>query len=317
MAVLPSMETFATSLRIDEFLLRGGYLDEPRLFTNIQTKDKRPFIPLCTKNRNLRMFFSGQSTKCSVLLHRLSEFIAELRDEHTDRWSKPAASPESDQAVKALGCDNSEAHRPRAFETARKKARIKKALVMQRPIITVPFHFGSELVDIQVLTVRTKNATPAVEASAANFRAMFCWCRLEEANTLGVTPSHTRSLIPPPRQGLLHKEYFRSDRKCWIKKRSTPDQKKELKQFPGDFSDQKTMVCIRQMLGRPRKRAPKVDASSDSCAAGESNSACESPAQPEHHDDLMAASPSDSAEDDFMAASPSDSTERASIDLND
>ena len=71
------------------------------------------------------------------------------------------------------------------------------------------------------------------------------------------------------------------------------------------------------MLGRPRKRAQKVDASSDSCAAGESNSACESPAQPEHHDDLMAASPSDSAEDDFMAASPSDSTERASIDLND
>ena len=218
---------------------------------------------------------------------------------NTDRWSKPAASPESDQVVKELGCENSEAHRPRAFETARKKARLKTALLMQRPIITVPFHFGSELVDIQVLTVRTKNATPAVEASAANFRAMFCWCRIEEANTLGVTPSHTRSLIPPPRQGLLHKEYFRSDRKCWVKKRSTPDQKKELKQFPGEFSDQKTMVCIRQMLGRPRKRAQKVDASSDSCAAGESNSACESTAQSEHPDALMAASPSDSTEAEF------------------
>ncbi len=306
MAVLPSMDTFATSLRIDEFLLRGGYLDEPRLFTNLQTKDKRPFIRLCTKNRKLRMFFSGQSKKCSVLLHRLGEFIAELRDEHTDRWNKPAGSPESDPVEKVLGCDNSEAHRPRAFVTARKKARMKTALLMQRPIITVPFYFGCEVVDIQVLTVRSKNATPVVEASAANFRAMFCWCRIEEAATLGVTPPRTRSLIPPPREGLLHKEYFRSDRKCWIKKRSKADQKKHLKKFVGDrVSEQKTMVCIRQMLGRPRKRAVKLDVSSDSCAAGESNSACESSAPSECPDSLQSARQPDA----LLAASPSDSTE--------
>ncbi len=41
------------------------------------------------------------------------------------------------------------------------------------------YNIGSELVDMKVLSGRAKNETLAVEASAANFRAMCCWCGIE------------------------------------------------------------------------------------------------------------------------------------------
>ena len=296
---LPSMDKFAITLQTGEYLLRGGYLDAPRLFTNLPTKDSRSFIRLCTKNRILRMFFSGQSLKSSLILHRLVEVIAHGRDEQTDLWVTPAASLEDEETVDALGAERKDMDRPQAFTNERKRARYKNSLVTVRPMVEVSLRFSCEIQYVKVLTVRNKNEAPFVEASAAAFRAMFCWCRIEEAKTQGASPPSTPSLVPPPRTGLCHTEYFRSDRKCWTKKRKKADQKKKLNKFPGEFADQKTMVCIRQMLGRPRSRAVELQASSDSSAAVESNSACESSTHSEHPDELLAASPSDPAETQF------------------
>ena len=270
MAVLPALSTFTSELKATEYFLRGGLLDEPRMFTNLQAMEKRPFIRLCTRNRILRMFFSGQTKIFSSVLGRLGDVIAKIRDDEQDRL-----------------CTGDE-------ESSQKRAAaMKKAQQKQTLLVTVPFPFGEETVNMGVLTVRTKNETPCVEASNANFRAMFCWCCIDVAKLEGVSPPCRAPPVQEARQGQLRKEFFRPDRRCWYMKRGKHP-------FVGDrVSVQKTLVCTRQTLGRPRKRSRAVGVSSDSGAAGDSNSALDSSTLSECTDSFQAASPSDSCDPEF------------------
>ena len=176
--------------------------------------------------------------------------------------------------------------------SAKKLTALKKAKRKQMPIATVPFPFGNEFVAMRVLAVRKKHEPPSVEASDANWRAMFCWC-LEAAQLKGVSPPCRPLKTHEPRQGPLGREYFRRDRTCWYAKR-------DKKTVPRDcVSDWKTMVCHPRKLGRPRKRARAAHPSSDSGDAGASNSALDSAAPSDCLDSLQAASPSDSADTEF------------------
>jgi len=176
--------------------------------------------------------------------------------------------------------------------SAKKLTALKKAKRKQMPIVTVPFPFGNEFVAMRVLAVRKKHEPPSVEASDANWRAMFCWC-LEAAQLKGVSPPSISLAVHEPRQGLGGREYFRRDRMCWFAKRGK-------KKLAGDcVSEWKTKVCTRRQVGRPCKRSRATDHSYDSGDASASNSALDSAAPSDCPDSLQAASPSESVKKEF------------------
>ena len=293
MAVLTTIEVFTNQFKASEYLFRGGYLEEPRLLTNLQTVGNHPFVKLCTRDRSLRMFFTGQTKDLLLVQRRLADLLAKLRDDQQDEWCSGNVGAQREEAsLEALGGEAEGAPRPRAL-SAKKMAAMKRALRKQRATVIVPFLFGDESVDMRVLAVQSKNEPPCVEVSMANFRAMFCWCCIEVAQLQGVSPTSRPSrpqAVHGPRQGYGGREYFRRDRMCWFVKRDT-------ERVLADCAlEQKTSVCTRRKVGRPCKRARATDGSSDSWAAGESNSALDSSAPSECPDSLQAASPSDSPE---------------------
>ena len=238
------------------------------------------------------MFFTGATKQSPVVLRRLADVVAKLREEQQEEWcnSSSTAQPE-ESGPDTLGDETGDAARLRAL-SAKKMARVKKAKQKQMPIVTVPLSFGNECVALRVLTVPNKHTPPSVEACDANYRAMFCWC-LEDSKLKGVSPPGRKPSTHQPRQGRLGKEYFRRDRTCWFAKR-------DKKTVPIDcVSDWKTMVCHPRKLGRPRKRARAAHPSHDSGDASASNSALDSAAPSDCPDSLQAASPSESVKKEF------------------
>ena len=295
MAAWPALQKFTSELQAGEHLLRGGLLKQPCLLTNLEIVDNRPFLKLCDRQehgKTLKMFFTGDTKKSPVVLRRLADVVAKLRDEQQEEWcnSSSTAKPE-ESGPDTLGDEMGDTARLRALP-AKKVAALKKARRKQMPIVTVPLSFGNECVALRVLTVPNKHTPPSVEACDANYRAMFCWI-LEHSELKGVSPPGRKRSTHKPRQGRLGKEYFRRDRTCWYAKR-------DKKTVPRDcVSEWKTMVCNPRKVGRPRKRARAAHPSYDSGDAGASNSALDSAAPSDCLDSLQAASPSESADTEF------------------
>ena len=295
MAAWPALQKFTSELQAGEHLLRGGLLKQPCLLTQLQMVDNRPFLQLCARSdygKTLTMFFTGATKQSPVVLRRLADVVAKLRDEQQEEWcnSSSKANPE-ERSPDTLGDGMEDTPRLRALP-AKKAAALKKAQRKQLPIVTVPLSFGDECVALRVLTVPNKHTPPSVEACDANCRAMFCWS-LEDRQLKGVSPPVRNPSTHEPRQGRLGKEYFRRDRTCWFAKR-------DKKTVPRDcVSEWKTMVCNPRQVGRPRKRARAAHPSYDSGDASASNSALDSAAPSDCLDSLQAASPSDSADTEF------------------
>ena len=295
MAAWPALQKFTSELQAGEHLLRGGLLKQPCLLTQLEMVDNRPFLKLCRSEayaNSFSRFLTGANKRSPVVLRRLADVVAKLRDEQQEEWcnSSSKANPE-ERSPDTLGDGMEDTPRLRALP-AKKAAALKKAQRKQLPIVTVPVSFGDECVALRVLAVPNKHTPPSVEACDANCRAMFCWS-LEDRQLKGVSPPSRNPSTHEPRQGRLGKEYFRRDRTCWFAKR-------DKKTVPRDcVSEWKTMVCNPRQVGRPRKRARAAHPSYDSGDASASNSALDSAAPSDCPDSLQAASPSESAGTEF------------------
>lgn len=279
----PALEAFTNSLSSNEQVLRGGFLKEPHLFTNLVAVQGRPYIKVCSNNLKLRMFFSGQSEKRSWVQRRLAVCLAALRDQKQDElFMDTPQALEEDVAMDSLGDEVSSDSPPCAPSTKQPSPEIKKARRKQNPAVKVALRFGDESVDMRILTVVTKSEQPSVEASIENFRAMFCWCQIEATKQEDVAspprPTAARAPRSPPNKD--GRDYFRKDRNCYY----TMHSRKHGGNKAG-WQPKNTEVCTRRKVGRPlgvtrtkskQKEPTLLSDTSESSAAFEFSSSSDS-----------------------------------------
>ena len=280
MAGFPTIEEFTNDLKPSEQLLRGGYLKEPHLFTNLEMIQNRPYIKVCSGNLTLRMFLIGQVASRSLLQRRLACRLTQLRNSEQDSFFAEGPKENQDDAsLEALGVEVTRDSTPRAPDNKPLSPERKNALRKQYPVITVEFPFGNESVTMRVKTVWTKQEQPTIEASVSNFRALFCWCRIEAISCEGAPPPSIPAALSQPRGEPGDREYFRKDRMCYYTMRSGANRKKY---------GQRTEVVERRTMGRPGKRAREASVPQPASRSGESNSALEISANSESQDSLGA-----------------------------
>ena len=193
MAAWPALQKFTSELQDGEHLLRGGLLKQPCLLTQLEMVDNRPFLKLSDRQehgKTLKMFFTGDTKKSPVVLRRLADVVAKLRDEQQEEWcnSSSKANPE-ERSPDTLGDGMEDTPRLRALP-AKKAAALKKAQRKHMPIVTVPLSFGDECVALRVLTVPNKHTPPSVEACDANYRKRRIYTT--------PWPENSRKPMPPP-----------------------------------------------------------------------------------------------------------------------
>ena len=222
------------------------------------------------------MFFSRQTAARSCIQRRLVACLCELRNSKQAEW-ETEATPEKqgDDNLEFLGSEHSSDSRLRAPPPKRLTPERKAALRKQFSYVTVDFPFGDEVVHMRVLTVAAPHEQPTVEASIANFRAMFCWCRLEAARREGA-PLEARPVArEQPRSIAEGRGYYRKDRNCYYLLR-------DKKKLGGDSGGARTQVSIKRVLGRSRsKPACAADVDQPSSFAGGSSSTAEASASSE------------------------------------
>ena len=263
MSAFPPVGEFTTALLPNEHLFRGGFLKKAVILNDLEIKDHRKYIKLCMDNTTLRMFFSGQTRKRCHIQSSLFALVSELRDQKQDEWHKnaaPSVAPE-DALLDSLGEELQDGLTSRAPAAKQLSALHKKALRKQFPFVVIDFPFGDESVGMRIRSVATKSEQPTVEASDENFRALFCWYRSEVAQTQGASPTPKAVAIFEPRKSTEGREYYRKDRRCFYLLRDN----KTMEATSSDSSSpiQRTDVCTRRILGRPRKQA-RVAADSES-----------------------------------------------------
>ena len=190
MAGLPALDVFTTKLELKEQILRGGCLEEPVILHNLDVGQNRAFIKICQRNAALRLLLTGEARGPSLVQRHLAMFIAELRDLKQDEWGTVATElvVQVDAIPDALGSEACESPTPSAPPNKGLAPMRKNALLAQFPILTVQFPFAGETVSMAVKSVASKAEAPSLEATPANFRAMFCWCRCEVARLEGAPP---------------------------------------------------------------------------------------------------------------------------------
>ena len=263
MSAFPPVGEFTTAVLPNEHLFRGGFLKKAVILNDLDIQEHRKYIKLCTDNTTLRMFFSGQTRKRCHIQSSLFALVSELRDQKQDEWHKnaaPSVAPE-DALLDSLGEELPDGLTSRAPAPKQLSALHKKALRKQFPYVVIDFPFGDETVGMRIRSVATKSEQPSVEASDENFRALFCWCRSEVAQTQGAPPTSKAVAVFEPRKTSEGREYYRKDRMCFYLLRD----KKTMEAASSDSSSsiQRTDVCTRRTMGRPRKQA-RVAADSES-----------------------------------------------------
>jgi hypothetical protein len=269
----PTLEEFSNVLKHDERLLRGGYLDKPRVIASLEMLGGRAFFKVCQRNNVLRHFLTGQTSGSSPLQGHLAVFLAKLRDAKQGEWSMDGAGRVVQDAVPdSLGSELASDDTLRApTKNNTLTPQRKKALLKQFKYVIVQFPFGNEVADLAIKTVRHQSEQPAVEATMANFRALHCWCEHNAPLYQAVADRPKRAASIKPRKTVGGSEYWRKFRKCVYK------MSKQRKTSLSKWIVRESRVVVPRKRGRPwllARGAPEAEPSlADESASASASSA--------------------------------------------
>jgi hypothetical protein len=183
MAVDAHAVPVALGLLPSEIVLRGGGLKKPTVLTDIEVVDSRPFFRLRKSDPVLSAFLgAGAPCRRAMAKTNVVEALCEARchqqaqlnkallegNEGAEAQGGPAVQPQFDD----LDLDGP----PSPGKPSPKRSKKKQALVRQLPRTLV---LEMEMPDGQpwrpVVLLEAANKAPCIEATAANFHALFHW----------------------------------------------------------------------------------------------------------------------------------------------
>ena len=269
MAHLPLLQDFADELGQQEAVLRGGCLKHAVLLTKLEEVAGRKYFKLINNSNTLRMFFTGKHNSGAVTQRRLVDFVKSLRDDAMQQAFADPGDDDSDEPIDSLGtdeADSSSATRAGGNRRRREARLLLKTMLAQFPVVTVKFPLGEETVEMRVKAVRSKAEAPSCEATAANFRALFCWYRQAAESEHETSPEGKPFAAHAPEDHPDGRQYFRKDRACFYVKRPKPDDSESSRDYAATF------VTEKRKVGRPGSRA-RAASFSQRCEADKSGSA--------------------------------------------
>ena len=219
-------EAFSNKLRTTEFVLRGGFLSEPVVLTNLELIGGKAFFRFSHKHTHLCKFLTGRKEYLHPLANTyLGELLAHLRDERL--LSLACAAPVDDEVViDDLGLDDGPPASATSSSEATSDKRLrglgKRAALRQHPTVEIQFPVsGSTVVPMLIATHAKCSGAASFEATPRNCKALFDWIRLE-------TPAREQrdEAEQRPRAKALHepidteqgRQYYRADKQVFFVK---------------------------------------------------------------------------------------------------
>ena len=268
MAHLPLLQDFADELGQQEVVLRGGCLKHAVLLTKLEEVAGRKFFKLINNSNTLRMFFTGKHNSGAVTQRRLVDFVKSLRDDAMQQALAVPDDADSEEPIDSLGTDEADSSSATPAGGNRRESRLlQKSMLAQFPVVTVKFPLGEETMEMRVKAVRSKAEAPSCEATAANFRALFCWFRQAAESEDETSPEGKPFAAHAPEDHPDGRQYFRKDRACFYVKRPKPDDSESSRDKYAA-----TFVTEKRKVGRPSTRA-RAASFSQRCEADKSGSA--------------------------------------------
>ena len=269
MAHLPLLQDFADELGQQEVVLRGGCLKHPVLLTKLEEVAARKYFKLNRNSNTLRMFFTGNvSNSGAVTQRRLVDLVKSLRDDAMQACGAVPDDAVAEEPVDSLGTDEADSSSATPAGGNRRESRLlQKSMLAQFPVVTVKFPLGEETMEMRVKAVRSKAEAPSCEATAANFRALFCWYRQAAESEHETSPEGKPFAAHAPEDHPDGRQYFRKDRACFYVKRPKPDDSESSRD-----KYTATFVTEKRKVGRPSTRA-RAASFSQRCEADKSGSA--------------------------------------------
>ena len=263
-------KAFSNELRTTEFVLRGGFLPEPVVLTNLELIGGKAFFRYNHKHTHLCKFLTGRNAYLHPLANTyLGELLAQLRDERL--LSMACAAPVEDEVVlDDLGLDDgppvSATSSSESTSAKRLRGLGKRDALRQHPTVEIKFPVsGSDVVPMLIATHAKCSGAASFEATPRNFKALFDWIRLETPAREQRDEAEQRR----PRAKAQHdpivteqgRQYYRADKQVFF-----------VKEFLGD-KEYRTHVSVPKSKGdrlgagpakRPRKKAAAAESNCSS-----------------------------------------------------
>ena len=213
-----------------ELVLRGGYLKEPVVVSDLLVFEGLQYVTLYKVAPVLNKFLAGlASCKRPLAKSLLFETLAAKRNELIEEKKRSvqaggmaAIFGDTTDLAAGLGLDDGASEPPSAKKARRRHVPVKRVIELLPETAVVTLERPGQTWEVRML-LESRTKAPSVEATAENFAAMFEWVQAEFEGGSSRRRKHGASEPPvrEPRGQKGAREYL--VRNKWVKKVAAPE----------------------------------------------------------------------------------------------